>query len=1046
MKSNPLLSAVEWFDEVISGKAAYLYCQWRGAVVPSQSLGKAAHLSDLLKESHITSKEEMEAAGREYFPEPYSLEMNDGTLVSFLMVRGSRNNMREIDVASKAEQLAKKLAAYMSSGRGRSHSFGMYYLHDPKTANQVFEQKIAPMVATAKRFGGDATRFKEDIRSRLVHGAAEEMTLFTIRTHMAALRGDEVKIAQEQYRKMIGAIMSSAKGIKGAALGIVSPYGQALLSKSLPILQRHEGLVSTLLRDFNSRSVGINVTLLAVREAFEKIRRFADREIPESDYLAKLFGQDGNFCSANMAQGALTPLSLGMQVVTRKISGNVGANETSQIGKTWYGSAVMEIGPVSPRKDPTSTMFTSFMEKVKGAGIPMCMSLEIFPHGLEFNRINQVLSTFLGSIGAQNRQIRAAYRELQAYDEKNKAADPIIGTRMSFSTWGPSRELAEEALTNLMFAIRGWGGAVPNAETGSPESARLSSIPEFMASSDAPVMPAPLQDIMYMSPLTRTSSPWDQGQFLCKTTDGVIYPIGVGTNKHASYVKGVAAPSGSGKSFWVNRLHTCLALSPGAPALPYVCNIDVAPSGKGFLRMLRLILPKSMHHLLVYYKVINHPSACKNPFDLQLGCSTPTPPEFDFLTAVFEIVFDSLGAEKDQFIQVMIKEAYALFEPTATTARLWQNSIDEDLAKELVDIGYIVNPDVEVTVYEIVDAFFEAGKIEAAIRAQRYAVPRMEDLTRVISGDAIKQRYGNANIDGEPFLDKASRALINAVEQFPLLASVTKIDLDNARCVVIDLQSVIAGSSKAALQFKGMMYLYARHLGARNYFLDLDEMRAIVRPRYREYQEKRVREIQRTPKVLTYDEWHNVKLVPGLVNLNEKETRETRKFKIYLNFITQYVDDYPPAILDGMTSLIVAGQQSAKQNEFTKETFDLSGTDLEVLKDGLDRLGRFWAWFKLRDGQVTALLDNEVGPLESWCYTTDDKDSPLRAELEEILGEQDAIVMLARTYPTGTAAADIEKRSQKLKDAPAGTKTESVTTMLARELAERFYKQEAEVA
>lgn len=1039
MKSNPLLAAIEWVDDVLYGKSSNQYCQWRGAVVPSQNLGKS-HMSDLLRSSHVMSEKEREETGKGGFPEPYSLEMNDGTLVSFLLVRGSRRNMREMDTADKALQLSKKMAAYMNSGRGKTHSFGMYFLHDPRTANQVFEQKIAPIMATAKRFGGDASKYVEDLRSRIVRGAAEEMSLFTIRTHPSALRKDEIKASQEKYRAMIAAIMASTKGIKGAALALNSPYGQALYSKSLAILQRHEGLVQTLLRDFNSKTVGINVSLLAVREAFEKVARFADREIPESDWTAKLFGQEGHQMSANAANDFPSPLQLGMQVLTRKIVGHVDANEISQVGRTFYGTAVMEVGPTSPRLDPSSTMFASLMKLVKGASIPMCMSLDIFPDGLSYNRVNQMLNAFLGSVGSQNKQISAAYRELRSYEEKNKTVDPIIGTRMAFSTWASTKAEAEKSLTDLMYTIRGWGGAVPNAETGSPETARLSAIPEFLSGSDAPMMPAPLTDIMYMSPVMRISSPFEHGQKLARTPEGVLYPIGIGTNKQASYVTGVAAPSGSGKSFIINGLHAGLALSPGAVTLPYLCNIDVAPSGKGTLRLLRQILPKSMHHLLVYYKVINNKSACKNPFDLQLGCSAPTPPELDFLTSVFEIVFEGLGDEKDQFIQVMITEAYAMFAAGATTERLWQPALDPALHDELIKTGFDFNPERETTVYNVVDALFAAGKVESAIRAQRFAVPRMEDLSKVIGVERIKSQYEQARVNGEPFLAKASRAIVNAVEQFPLLSGVTRMDLDNARIVVIDLQSVIGGSSKAGVQFAGMMYLYARHLGARNYFLDLEEMRSIVRAPYREYQENRVREIQRTPKILTYDEWHNVKKVKGFVSLNEKETRETRKYKVYVNYITQYVDDFPSAILDGMTTLIVAGQASARQNEFTQKQFDLTETELEVLKDDLDRLGRFWVWFKLRDGQVTALLDNEVGPLEAWCYTTDDKDSPLRSELEELIGERDAIITLAREFPEGTAANELEERAKKMKDSPSGSAGASVTTMLARELAERWRK------
>jgi intracellular multiplication protein IcmB len=1050
--SNPLLSVMEWVEEVISGKNEHAYCQWRGQVVPTQPLASTKFASELLQESHARFSDQQQqsqadatdrSGERPMIPEPYSLEMADGTLVTFFLVRGARKNMRELDVAIKSQDLGQKIAAYMNSGQGRTHSFGIYFLHDPETAGQVFQQKFRPLEATAKRLGGDATVYKNDLGSRLIRGAAEEMTLFTVRTHLKALRQDEIKVEQERYRKLIAAIAKTGKSVRNIPLAIHSPYGQALLSKSAPILHRHEGLVNTLLEDFNGRKIGIAATLVSIREAFERVGRFADREIPQSESYVRLAGQEGNLTGATSGAGLMAPLNLGMQVLTKKIRGEVNRSmETSNVGGMWYGTSVMEMGPTSPRVDPSGTRFSSLMTKIRGSSIPMSVSMDIFPDGLGFNRINQTLATFLGAVTPENKLIKAAYDELKEYDEKHQAIDPIIGTRMVFSTWGKSREQAEKRLIELQLAIRGWGSAVPSSETGSPETARLSAIPEFMAESDAPVLPAPLQDILYMSPITRTASPWEEGQLIMKTTEGALYPIAIGSSKHASYLSGVVAPSGSGKSFTVNKIHACLALSPGAMKLPYGCLIDVAPSGEGCLRLLRQILPESLWGQLIYYKVVNHASACVNPFDLQLGCTGPTPMELDFQMSVLEAIFAGMGEERSSFVSALIKAAYEYYAPNSTTARLWQSGLHERVAKELREIGFDVPEGKEITAYRVTDELFAAGRIEAAIIAQRFAVPRLEDLNKVINSESMKSRYGNAKIKGEPFLEWASRAITNGVDMYPLLASVTRIDIDNARIKVIDLQSVLAGASDSMADFKGLMYLYARHLGARHFFLDKDEMRDIVRDEYRDYQMARVREIQQTPKFLTYDEWHNVKSLDYLVRLNEKEGRESRKFRVYVTLVTQYAKDYPEAIISGMTTLFVVGQASLAQNEFTRQQLDLSDTDFDVLRNDLDRMGRIWVWFRLRDGMVTATLDNDVGPLESWCYTTDDKDAPLRNELAQLIGERDAMRMLAKTYPTGSAAGDLDKRARQMAASGGAANAETgktVTSLLARELSERFY-------
>lgn len=1035
---NPLLSAVEWFDDAVAGKAAYGHCQWRGPVVPSQRLGQANFISELLQDSHVRTSEETAGRQEATLPEPYTLEMADGTLVSFLLVRGSRKNMREIDVAKRAEKIAMRLAAYMSVGNGRSHSFGVYFLHDPYTANQIFEQKVAPMIATAKRLGGNATPFLNDLRSRLVHRAAEEVTLFTVRTHIAGMRREEMKQEQVNYRNLLVKIMQTGQGVKGLGRGIHTPFGQALISKSRGMLQRHEGLVNTILSDFNSREIGISSTLLALRETLELVQRFADREIRHRPgFTMSMFGGDKSIMSPLANHSAPTPLALGMQVLTRKVKGYADQVETAAIGNTWYGTTVLEEGPTSPRVNPSGTLFQTLMQKVRDAAIPIAIGFEILPNGLEYNRLNQFFNAMLGAIGSHNKQIRAAYKELRDHQEKDGKTDPVVGLRVTLSTWGPNKAVAEKSLLELGLAVNAWGGAKSNGETGSPDVARVTAIPEYSAGSLAPVLPAPLQDVVYLSPMMRPASPWDYGQLLFKTNDGVIYPVGIGTNKHTSYVTGIFAPSGFGKSFLTNRIHTCLGLTPGLQDLPFITNIDVAPSGIGFQRLLRCILPKELHGQIQYFKVLNHEDYCVNPWDTQLGCTQPTGPERDFITSVLEEVFDGMGEEAEKLIALLIDTAYEYYHPDSTTARIWQTSMDARVDKALERIGF-VPVEGKTTVHMVVDKLFAAGKIEEAIIAQRYAVPRMEDLGKVLMTDQITRRYGTAKIPtGELLLEKATRDIANAVTAYPVFASVTRRDLDNARIKVIDLQQVLGGSSSSAIKFAGMMYMYARHLGARNYFLDVDEVRTISRPLYLEYQTKRVRDIQQTPKLLTYDEWHNVSRVKGLMNLNIKETRETRKFKVYVNFISQYASDAPDDILDGMTSIYVVGAPTPGQNKKLQEKLDLSDTDLDILNNGLNQMGRIWAYFKLRDGPVTAVLNNEVGPLETWCYTTDDKDAPLRNELEQLIGETEAVTLLAKEFPTGSAGAYLDSRSRATSAEFTGEKI-SMTTTVARELARKY--------
>jgi intracellular multiplication protein IcmB len=1054
---NPFIVVAEWIDDFLAGQSAPALCQWRGALMPSESLIRygdlADNLSPLLTDSHVIPEQKMQ--GHQFY-EPYTVEMSDGTLVSFILVRGTRTNQGELDIAERAAAIASRMAKALT---GTLHSFGIYYLSDPMSAGAVYDVKMQPMLDTAARLGGDGMILKNDQRQRIIEGAVEEAILLTVRTHPQGLRPDEREIASQEYRKIVERITKTKKGLKRAPLALFTPFGQILVSRSSGLLKKHESQVMTMIGDLKSKRINIGTTLLSIREACDRVRRMADRELLPNERYPTLLGQPGALSQPALEKGILAPLALGMHILSRKVTGLIDGYEVSRIGNVWYGNSVMVKGCISPRENPRTTVFAAFITKARTVGIPVMVGLEILPKGLRFNRMNQFFNAVLGGLGANNRQIRGSYKELKEYEEAHGSQDPVIGMRINFTTWAKDQRSCEKALLELVDAAEAWGSMDVSAELGAPDHVKVASIPEYTSTSKAPVVPAPLADALYISPLTRPSSPWDFGQLIFKTSDGVLYPVEFGSKLQKSFVTGVVAPSGSGKSFTMNRVHTCLALAAGLSTLPMITIIDVAPSAMGTLRTLRSILPKSLHSQMTFFKVINDPKNCVNMFDTQLGCG-PTQIETDFQKAVLEIVFQSLGDHRREMISDLIQAAYRYFAAGQTTARQWQESNHKGVTEALKELGFVVDYDTKV--FEVKDALFKAAGeqltkrdhfIELARIAQRYEVPTLADLGTILMTPDFRQKWQSAKTDSnEPVVEAANRALLSAGAQYPVLAGVTKISLDNARIAVIDLQNVVSSTSVSGNQFAGMMYLYARHLGARNFFLDVDEMDLVARPEYRAYQKRRVKDIQATTKVLSYDEWHYVRAFPGFVALNVAEGRTTRKNRVYLNFITQYSTDFPEEILDGMTSLLVMGSQTRHQNKVLKERLGLSDTDFEILTTDLDRVGKFWAWFKLNDGDVTALLQNDVGPFEAWCYTTNDKDAPIRNGLEDVIGERDALTFLARVFPGGTAASMIDQYSRQARRAQGegafdeDEQAKTVTAQIVRDLVKRFEEEQSQAA
>jgi intracellular multiplication protein IcmB len=103
--------------------------------------------------------------------------------------------------------------------------------------------------------------------------------------------------------------------------------------------------------------------------------------------------------------------------------------------------------------------------------------------------------------------------------------------------------------------------------------------------------------------------------------------------------------------------------------------------------------------------------------------------------------------------------------------------------------------------------------------------------------------------------EKASQTfecyLDDLIRRFPTLNAPTQLDFGPARIIVLDVQSVAPTGSAAANRQTEMMYLLARHILARNFFLHPDYLPHVPERVY-EYHKRRFTEVYETVKRIDY--------------------------------------------------------------------------------------------------------------------------------------------------------------------------------------------------
>ena len=259
----------------------------------------------------------------------------------------------------------------------------------------------------------------------------------------------------------------------------------------------------------------------------------------------------------------------------------------------------------------------------------------------------------------------------------------------------------------------------------------------------------------------------------------------------------------------------------------------------------------------------------------------------------------------------------------------------------------------------------------------------------------------------------------SAVREYPIISQVTQFDLGEARVVALDLDEVARSGGDAANRQTAVMYMLARYVLARHYFLTDDNV-ADMPEAYRQYHQSRILEIREDPKRIVFDEFHRTAKAEAVRDQVILDMREGRKWKVQVGLLSQSLEDFTDIMIEFATSIFImeAGPEQAVRK--TAKIFGLSHTAEIALKTRVHgpREGgaTFLAQFATKYGLNTQLLTATLGPIELWALTTTAEDVNIRNQLYKKIGPKETRRILASFFPFGTAAKALEDRYAEYKE------------------------------
>ena len=931
----------------------------------------------------------------------FALVTNDGSLCTVMRVDGVTSLVGSEEFGEIHKGLVEAFSPFMSID---GHGLQVVYTYSKERIHEVLEDNYADSRQTCETLQLDLHDLLDERMVNMAKWCAYEAVYIVVWTKVASLTREQQKAA----------MVKKTKQYKSDNMPVFR-YTQNIVAAIPDLRDSHETNIKTVISTANSH--GLKITALNVHSAIYEIRREIDIDFTDKNWSPVLPGDRIRPKLARSFTGDVADIlwpSLVKQVFPRDAFNRT--FDSVQVGNKIYAGVYIDLFP----RDIQA--FNALLSRTLQSAIPWRISFLLESGGLQTVRMKKAMAVILSFSSSQNRLIADGI-DLLNYIDLN-TDDTIIALKVCATTWAPETDMALLKVRHsiLARAIQGWGTCDVSQFCGDAFSGYVSTVPAVSTKSVSTSTAASLADSICMLPLFRPCSPWEKGALLFRSPDGKLWPYQPGSPIQTTCIDLFFARPGSGKSVLSNAMNLALCLMGGLKRLPRVSVIDIGPSSSGLISLLKEALPLDKRHQAAYYRLQMTEEYSINPFDTQLGARVPMPTERSFLINFIALLTTPIGEDKPydgltDMIGLVVDEAYKML-MNENSPNIYTPATNPEIDDVLKDINFIA--DEKTSWWEVTDALFLAGCVSEAMAAQRQAVPLLSDLASIARTSVVQDLYGKVTTPtGESLITAFTRMISSSVREYPILSRVTQFDIGDAKVVSLDLDEVAKSGGVAADRQTAVMYMLARYVLTKDFYLNPNAMGSIATA-YRSYHEKRATEAQEDPKRLVLDEFHRTSHAQAVRNQVVVDMREGRKWRVQVALLSQAIDDFDSVMIDFATSVFIldAGPEQAIQK--SKKVFGLKGSAEEALRDYVrgpsERGATMLGQFSTKEGTTTQLITLTLGPVEIWALSTTTEDYVLRNYLYKRLGPRETRKVLARIFPSGSAAKFLLRRAQKAED------------------------------
>lgn len=935
----------------------------------------------------------------------FTMVTKEGSLVSGFYVDGLTSAIGPMEFEDLMEKLTGMLKPFMKE---KSYSFQVFASCDKSNVINTLRRGNSGTRKTLEALKLNLEGLLKSRESHLAKFCNDEKQLIAVWTHPDAINSNILKSAREKQKS----------DIKHVSPEFSKPGIQYLMGVLPNIRDKHEALVRQILNSMGRDKAGFSIRQLTCNEMLREARMAVCPELTPQNWKSCLPGDpipailrgDDTVRNLTLADAQYPPISWQIFPCDGKRIGF----KYYEMGDRIYAPLYIETPP--QQIEPFSNLF----DTLNTAGVPWRCSFTIDGGGLSYVAMKGGIASFLSWGSPYNKKMKDSIDHMKA---RSLNGVSHVRLKVAFVTWADKGDLdtLRSRVAQLVHGISSWGDCEVREQIGNPAAGFYSTVPFISHETMANPAVGPVADIVRMLPLLRQGSHWKQGSITYRTKDGKPIPFEPGSSLQNTWNYILFGPPGSGKSVQMANLLLGMVCQPGITELPRIGLIDIGPSSRGLIELIRSRLPMHLRHQLAFISLRNTEEYSINPFDTFIGCRFPSPAQKAFLTNI--LVQLSTPAELNKaFTSItdiasqVIDNAYNYFADTQRSkAKGYAYGSDAQVDALLTKLNFDGLNKKQTTWWAVVDFLFAQGYSHEASLAQRHAVPNLSDIASLAMDQTMLDQFGHVMVETRENLCAVfSRMISTATKMFPLIAGKTRFDLGEVKIVAIDIEEVAKSSSATDSRQVELMYLIAKNIVSKNFRIDKKYVESdLVPPLYKDYLGAIARKNKELMKWIVYDEFHRTSKSPSVQNEVLVDMREGRKWNLGVILASQSLTDFPDTFTEFATGVFVLKASTQDVVDRVQHLFNLNDTTAKLMKqfcNGADnKLGApMLLHLLLTSGATDMLVYSTIGPEELWSFSTTAEDFALRErvtlEMEEMDPENGAIrtiSMLAKIFPVG---------------------------------------------